>query len=656
MTPHHIFFPKVFRGVFAVSVIASLTLAIPTQAAIGDVSTWMSKTYDGDGGDANQAFLDNPQGFTADSSCSLYIADTQNFVVRKIDGATNAISTFAGSGKYGLTNGTTAKAAFRSPADIELGADGKMYVADGDNKAIRLISGGLVTTWLAGLKNPTGLAIDDTYLYISETGKNRILKARLSDGVVSTVASITSPGKLDTLSGFLYVVHGGKTAFAKIDLSTGAVTDLKTGMQDAEGVRIYNGQVYVVSGTNGTTNQVWKYDPSSGTITLLVDVPEDEWYNHIVDLLVCGGKMKLLFREGSSVYNADLDATHPVKIAGLHRWNDRNGAKSQALVGRPWYFVRSPDRKKLYILQNHKISVLDLETNIMSFLAGYANDNYRDGVGDQARISGAMQMAISPDGKKLYIADRQNNRIRILDVATAAMTTLTGAGKFNMFSNVKNMYQEGVACPDTFDLNIAGCAYFDRPTGIAVSADGKTLYVADSGNGRIRRVNATTGATSLLVGSTRGYRNGVGSRAQFRKLHTLLLSKDGKKLYVVDQNNHAIRQVNLTTKRVTTLFGVGRAGYREGGSAHAVLSYPEMLAQGPGNTLFLSEVGSQRIRQLNLTTHRTSFVAGSGKRGNDNGAARIATFNTPRGMIMLTSRTLLVADYFNDLIRRVSLK
>lgn len=77
---------------------------------------------------------------------------------------------------------------------------------------------------------------------------------------------------------------------------------------------------------------------------------------------------------------------------------------------------------------------------------------------------------------------------------------------------------------------------------------------------------------------------------------------------------------------------------------------------GPKNTLFLSEVGTQRIRKIDLAKQSISLLAGTGSRGSTNGAAITANFHNPRGMVTLTSTYLLVADQINDLIRAIRLK
>jgi sugar lactone lactonase YvrE len=204
---------------------------------------------------------------------------------------------------------------------------------------------------------------------------------------------------------------------------------------------------------------------------------------------------------------------------------------------------------------------------------------------------------------------------------------------------------------------VAGCAYFTRPTGIAISPNGKTLYVTDSVNNRIRSVEVATGKTAFIAGSTQGYKNGVGSATRFNLPNNIVVSANGKTLYVADLQNHVIQIIDIRTKRVSTLAGVGKGKHLNGSFNKAYISFPDTLAWGPNSsTLYLSEVGSQQIRVLNLKTKVMTTLAGSGTRGTQNGTAVKSAFNNPRGMIMIAANTLLVADSNNDLIRAIKTK
>lgn len=634
-----------------------LFLAIsPVSARVGDVSTWLGKLYVGDNGDANSATLDVPRGFDADSICSLYIADTGNHVIRKIDGGTNVITTFAGTGQYGLSNGAVNKATFKLPSDIAIGPNDELFVTDSDSTVLRRIFGKQVITWLTGLKNPSGIAVDGTTIYVSDTGRNRILKgSTIAKTATVAAANIKAPGKLVVSGNYLYLVYNGGKSFGRVDLTTKALTALKTDFFNADGLEIHNGLLYIVSGLHGVLNEIVTYDPATGAFSTIKSVYETQWYNHASDITFCGTSMRLLFSGGSSVFTAAEDGSSEVKMAGVTRWNDLDGPRSTARVGRPWLMTMAPDKQTLYVFANQHLKKVNLKTNVLSTITGGQADNYVDGPAAIARVSGPSQMVTSPKGTAIYIADRNNNRIRVFDRKTSIMSTLVGAGEFNAFNGTRNAYAEGTPCASA-GLGVAGCAYFDRPMGLAISKDGKTLYVADSDNNRIRTVNVATGQTALLAGTGRaGLKDGAAKTAQFKRPVSLLLSSNGKTLYVVELGNHAVRAIDLVKKRVATIVGNGKAGYRDGSFKNARLSVPNYLAYGPKNILYLSEGGSLRIRQLNTATKQITTLTG-GIKGSRNGSKSVASFSNPRQLVMLNNATLLVADDGNDMIRAVSLK
>lgn len=152
-------------------------------------------------GAALTALFARPTAAVVDATGAMYIADSHNHLIRKIEGG--VVSTFAGvlSASGGATNGSTAIAEFRFPCDLVLSPDGALLVADSGNHAIRKIQYGQVSTLVgtgnggykdgplssAELHAPNGLAYDASgALLFADSGSNRI--RRIAGGVVSTVA------------------------------------------------------------------------------------------------------------------------------------------------------------------------------------------------------------------------------------------------------------------------------------------------------------------------------------------------------------------------------------------------------------------------------------------------------------------------------------
>jgi len=139
-----------------------------------------------------------------DANGNMYVTDTDNYVIRKIDTAGN-VTTFAGTGQPGLVNGSGSQAQFRFPAGIVFNsADNYLYVADVHNNVIRRIDlAGNVSTYagtgVAGLTNgsrsqaqfsgPTNLLIYSGIMFVSDTLNNVIRRIDMSTGIVSTYIS-----------------------------------------------------------------------------------------------------------------------------------------------------------------------------------------------------------------------------------------------------------------------------------------------------------------------------------------------------------------------------------------------------------------------------------------------------------------------------------
>ena len=642
-------------------------LVNPLQAAYGDTSTFLGQLYTGDGGPAIDAYLDMPYGFTHDGQGNIYIADTYNNVIRKIDSSNN-ISTYSGTGEFGRQDGFRPLATWGYPKGISYNAsDGYFYVADTGNSRIRKIDSSnnvstITTTDSTSFLVPQEIVASGSYLYIADTGNNRVVKMSTSGGALTVLASsLNSPAKLVLNGDYLYIVDLGSESIIKVNINSGSKSTLASDFTEPQAITYYNGTLYVAAGENGVWNEIWTVNPDNGEKNMIQKRRETEWLNKGTDMFVREDsgvpRIYILQGGGSSLFSFDINGDDMQQIAGRHRYGDEEGHAGEALVGHPQALAFSPDERRLYIAfaQGNKIAEYDLWTDQLKHIAGHLMDNYVEETGGAARFSDVVDMKMSSDGFTLYLVDRNSNRIRKLDVATKTTSYITGAGEFNSDGESDNGYQEGGPCSDRFDAGVGGCAYFNRPTGIALTSDESVLYIADTGNNRIRKVVISTGQTSLIAGSgSSGFTDGAGTSATFNGPYTLALSADNRTLYVADKYNHAIRAINLTNNTVSTLVGTGNIGYREGSFSDAVLAIPEYIELGPDNNLYVSEAGSLRVRKLDLTNEETSLVSGSGGRGHINGAKEVAEWDAPKGMAFLNTH-LYISDFRNDLVRVIDM-
>jgi sugar lactone lactonase YvrE len=204
--------------------------------------------YTGDGGPAIQAELNLPQGIALDGSDNLFIADTDNNVIRRVDHKTGIITTVAGGGKCGSISsyrycgdgGLATSAELSSPGGIAVDGNGNLYIADTGNNAIRRVDattnvitsvagvqycyatyecigrdgssgdGGAATA--AELGEPGGVAIDVAGdIFIADTGNSKIREIAFANGIINTVVGTGDgcPGQTDSLGDGCPAIDGG---------------------------------------------------------------------------------------------------------------------------------------------------------------------------------------------------------------------------------------------------------------------------------------------------------------------------------------------------------------------------------------------------------------------------------------------------------------
>jgi sugar lactone lactonase YvrE len=247
-------------------------------------------------------------------------------------------------------------------------------------------------------------------------------------------------------------------------------------------------------------------------------------------------------------------------------------------------------------------------------------------------------ISVTTDGAgNLYVADSNSHRILKVVIATGAVSTLAGSG-----------------VPQLLDGTGTG-ASFNTPGGITIDNGGQNLYVADSLNFAIRRIVIATGVVTTVAGGNPGFTDSaVGSAATFDSPQGI--TTDGTDLYVADSANNAIRKVELASGNfgVTTFAGGGPAspGFDNGVGIIARFNFPQGITTN-GTDLFVADTVNNAIRTIRINTANVLTLAGSsGVAGNDNGAGQDATFNLPYG-VASDGTSVYVADSSNNMVRKV---
>jgi hypothetical protein len=269
---------------------------------------------------------------------------------------------------------------------------------------------------------------------------------------------------------------------------------------------------------------------------------------------------------------------------------------------------------------------------------GYTGDG---GPATDARLYRPQGVAVDASGN-VFIADSRNNLVREVNAQTGIITTIAGSA--------------GGPGGDSGDGGPATSAELSNPTGVAVDASGN-LFIADSGNNVVREVNAQTGIITTVAGDgTPGYSGdgGPATSAQLNGPLGVALDASGN-LFIADDDNNAIREVNAQTGDITTVAGNGDWGSSgEGGPAtSAELSDPTGVAVDASGNLFIANPGDNTVREVSAQTGDMTIVAGSGT-GGDGGPATSASLNDPFGVTVDASGNVFIADSGDRLIREVN--
>jgi sugar lactone lactonase YvrE len=269
---------------------------------------------------------------------------------------------------------------------------------------------------------------------------------------------------------------------------------------------------------------------------------------------------------------------------------------------------------------------------VVSTLAGMAGASGSvDGTGVAARFNAPAGVAVSSVGT-VYVADTYNHTIRVIS-PDGHVTTLAGlAGNTGAVDGV------------------GSAARFLYPYGIAVDASG-TLFVADTFNHTIRRIQSG-GLVSTHAGlaGARGSSNGLGANARFNYPFALAADTSGN-LYVADSFNHAIRRIDVSSN-VFTLAGSGSSGSVDGTGVSAQFYQPSGVAVDASGNVYVADTYNSTIRRVTLGGVTSTLAGAVTVTGSTDGIGGDARFNQPFGIAVDAAGNLYVADTRNHTIRR----
>lgn len=250
---------------------------------------------------------------------------------------------------------------------------------------------------------------------------------------------------------------------------------------------------------------------------------------------------------------------------------------------------------------------------------------------------------ITAYGGYLYVADYANHAIRRITVATQLVESYAGTL---------------VATAGATENAAADAALFNGPSGI--TTDGINLYVADTNNNKIRKIviadtNGTRTVSTLsgLTGGvgTAGAADGLGTGAQFSGPQGI--TTDGTNVYVADTGNNKIRQIRISDGWTSTIAGSGATGSLDDATGTSATFYGPTGITTDGTYLYVADTTSNKIRRVTIAApHAVATLAGAGTVGTANGLGTAATFSGPSG-ITTDGNNLYISDYAANTVRKI---
>jgi sugar lactone lactonase YvrE len=240
----------------------------------------------------------------------------------------------------------------------------------------------------------------------------------------------------------------------------------------------------------------------------------------------------------------------------------------------------------------------------------------------------------------LFLVEMTGHRVRRVD-GKGRIRTVAGTG------------QKG----DAGDGGPATRAQFNSMHSLAVTPNGD-VYVADTWNNRVRKIDARTGMISTVAGTgQKGFSGdgGPATKARFGGIYCVALGGAGKRLYLADLDNRRIRAVDLQTGVVTTVAGNGQRGTPTDGAdaRQAPLVDPRAVAVDARGNVYILERSGHALRVVDAAG-KIRTVAGTGKKGfrGDGGPALQALLNGPKHLCVDGAGNVLIADTENHVIRK----
>ena len=635
-----------------------------------------------------------PSGVALDGSGNLYVTDYSNDLIRKITPSSGTVTTVAGvAGVTGIQDGSgyllISPSLFNGPSATATDAAGNVYVADTNNQVIRKISPSGLSSKLAGqvllvggadtdlannipayFNNPAGIAFDNNTnnVYVADTG-NHTIRIINPSGVVTTLAGLFGvPGSTDST--------GTAATFSS---PSNLVVD-------------NNSNVYVADYGN---HKIRKITPAgvvttlagSGTAGSADGSGAAASFNYPRGLAIDStfSNLYVADTQNHTIRKISLAGAVVTTIAGTAGAADSKDAAGSAARFNGPTGIAVDSANILYVADTNNQTIRSITPGgaVATIASLPGRIGTADGTGKDVRFNQPTGISVDATGN-VYVADYRNDTIRkgVSSSGSSGGGSGGGGGYDGGTFDASGNSGGGPGTGGPGSTTPTGNGFILRPGGLINDSSGN-LYVADTGNNCIKKITITNGVGSVSIfagkeGSA-GASDGTGTAALFNG--PTGLTNDGVgNLYVADTGNATIRKITLavtTTDALgvatTTLGGVvttfagsaGSRGNQDGVGTAARFNSPTGIDIDSNGNLFIADSATSTIRKINTIANTTTtpataigtvttFAGKATEIGETDGVGTAARFNGPTGLTIDGNGTVYVADTNNNTIRRIT--